>query len=878
MIKLKGDNLSLTHRFFVFNHDNILMVNVLAAFDCRTPDVPLPEDEVWALLKQACGKQQIMDEGILKSRAEFLVHGACYAPGNVPAKAVEVSVEVGALSKRLIVFGERFWLDESYSSPRISDPIPFSRMELGWDKAFGGPGYGINPTGKGAVRLTLPDGTSYLPLPNAEYPQALTLSPDARPEPACFSNLGSRRLWRGMCLGTYDDIWLAEHWPHPALDIDLDVINCACPDQWYDGYFTGGEKVSIKGMRPGGEVWQFHLPKLRARVFLRRQIVERQIFEELGTHFDTAWFFPETGRMVCIWRALSLVSSKAARDVTHMHAAFEPLETAQLPKEQYFALLDAPGPKTAREPGQPVSATEKGEPAPQTAAHVPEPSAPKPDAPHPAPPPVFTLPELQTEVAKIFSDAGLEPPPPDFTLKDLEAAVAKAFKDAGREPPPTPPSLAEMEGLSLGELLAQAERMASQAQSQLDAVLAKAGVAPKAFAPTELPSETELLAALSALDVKDPQLKQAIVQLTALAEQLEPPSTSEPSTEPSPPESLGPPPHPDTSRLNVEELMARAKATQNLANLNLTGLDFSGRDLSGVNLSGSILAKAVLRGCDLSGADLSEAILSGADFSQACCTGANFTGAAADNIKAEGALLSRANLTRTDLTGAALAKADLSGADLSRAVPETACLAGARLAGCIAVKTSFAGADLTGADLRGADLREANLCRTTLDGADLGQAKAERAWFSDASAKKTSFAQAGLTGCKAQGGSDFSGSDFSGANLSGAVIEECNLEKARLTATILDRASLRASRLQDADLSRALARRATFDEADLTRACLTGVNGLKASLREAVLHNADLRDSNFFNADFFQARFHKTNLNGANVKQTVLALWRKAEL
>ena len=867
MIKRKNPDLSLTHRFYVFNHDNILMVSVLAAFDCQTPDTPLPEDDVWALLKQARGKE-VMDEGLLKNRAEFLVHGACYAPDDTPAKAVPVSVSVGKLSKRLIAFGDRFWLDERGRQPRISEPVPFRRMALGWDKAFGGPEYRINPYGKGAVWPVSPDGQGCRPLPNLEDPAALMASPEARPEPAGFGPLGRMRFWRGMHAGTYDDNWLAEHWPHPAPDADRNLLNWACPDQWYDGFFSGGEEVRITGMRPGGEVWRFHLPALRARLFLRRQLIDQVLFEELATHFDTAWFFPDAGRMVCIWRALTLVSGHA-RDITHVHAVFEPQANAALPKEHYFARIGGPELTPDPAPQKPAPAT----PAPEPAATGPEPAAarPEPDAEASlsAPLPGFALPDVQAELAAIFAKAGLEPPPPDFTLKDLEALAGQAARHAGSEPPPPPPDLAGMNGLPLHELLARA-------QTQFDALMAKAGIAPRAFAPPESPGEAELLARLETLAAKDPQLGQAVAQLKALSEEVAAaPSPAPPAERP---ELPTPPPRPRESRLEVPALMDRARATRNLAGLDMTGLDFSGRDLAGVSLAGAVLENAVLRECNLSGADLSGAVLTGADLSRARCPGARFSGATAGKMRGDEASFSRAMLDRADLTGASLARADLSEADLSLAIMEKSCLTGARLSGCRAAKASFAGADLRAAELRGSELSGANFSRCALDGADLSGAKAPAAWFTDATVREARLVGTGLAGCRAQGGADFSGADFSGADLSGAILEDCDMVKARLTAARLDRASLRGCRLQGADLSRAIARWAFFDGGDLAGANLNGINAFKASFRETVLHLVDLSDSNCYSVDFFQARFHKTRFAGANTKQTLLAKLRRVEL
>src|SRR5690606_26336960 len=61
--------------------------------------------EMWMEIPPVLGKDLVLDEGIPKSRAEFLAMGTCHQPGGVPGPLRSVKVKVGALEKTIHVIG-----------------------------------------------------------------------------------------------------------------------------------------------------------------------------------------------------------------------------------------------------------------------------------------------------------------------------------------------------------------------------------------------------------------------------------------------------------------------------------------------------------------------------------------------------------------------------------------------------------------------------------------------------------------------------------------------------------------------------------------------------------------------------------------------------
>jgi uncharacterized protein YjbI with pentapeptide repeats len=153
-------------------------------------------------------------------------------------------------------------------------------------------------------------------------------------------------------------------------------------------------------------------------------------------------------------------------------------------------------------------------------------------------------------------------------------------------------------------------------------------------------------------------------------------------------------------------------------------------------------------------------------------------------------------------------------------------------------------ASLENADLRQVDLQNVDLSYAVLTGANLDRANLTGAKLVNADLRKCTLAYANLRQ------SDLSNANLSRSRAQGADFTEARLNKSQLEQMQLDNACLRK-----ADLTGAQARRARFNRADLSRAVLDGCCAEQAQFRQTNLTHSSLR----------QAVMHGANLFGAKV-------------
>jgi hypothetical protein len=70
-------------------------------------------------------------------RFEVVVLGCAYAPGGQPVQEMRVALTVGDVRRELVVVGDRTWVARDGVSS-MTDPVPFTRMPLTWERAYGG--------------------------------------------------------------------------------------------------------------------------------------------------------------------------------------------------------------------------------------------------------------------------------------------------------------------------------------------------------------------------------------------------------------------------------------------------------------------------------------------------------------------------------------------------------------------------------------------------------------------------------------------------------------------------------------------------------------------------------------------------------------------
>jgi hypothetical protein len=255
------------------------------------------------------GKSSIRFEADLiptKPATDVIVNGHAYTPAGKPARAVDVSIRVGPLNKRLRVFGDRHWNMGFAGGLNQSSPAKFERMPITYERAFGGwdktdpdPAkqrlFPENPIGSGfATKAHHLEG---LPLPNIEDPAELISSWNDRPSPAGFGAIASYWSPRLEWGGTYDDAWMKNKFPLLPDDFDIRFHQCARPDQQVDGYLRGGEIVTLENLTETGSL-QFYLPK----VYLAFETRFGAHRKEHRASLQTVVIEPDVPQILLVWQ------------------------------------------------------------------------------------------------------------------------------------------------------------------------------------------------------------------------------------------------------------------------------------------------------------------------------------------------------------------------------------------------------------------------------------------------------------------------------------------------------------------------------------------------------------------------------------------------
>jgi hypothetical protein len=240
-----------------------------------------------------------------KPATDVLMIGHAYAPSECPAARVDVSLRVNGQGKTVRVFGDREW-KSGFFGESISNPIPFERMELTYERAFGGSditkkgepaSFDYNSIGRGFRHQKGTQRIEGMPLPNLEDPYNLIKRSVNRPKPACFAPICPNWLPRLQYAGTYDEAWQKERAPFLPDDFDPRFYNVAAPELIFEPYLKGGEQVDIENATPEGRL-QFRLPRIEYDVKLRIEGDDQIV----PLNLDTVCIEPDELRLTMIWR------------------------------------------------------------------------------------------------------------------------------------------------------------------------------------------------------------------------------------------------------------------------------------------------------------------------------------------------------------------------------------------------------------------------------------------------------------------------------------------------------------------------------------------------------------------------------------------------
>lgn len=800
------------------------VVGVMASFDGQVYE---PEQNIWKILSSAPGFGGALDELRPKTKSEFVVLGYAYAPPNRKVTARSVSVTVGNTRKELWVVGDRQW-----NSGVSTDPIPFDKMPVTWDRAFGGEGYVPNPVGRGIVPVKNDAGQSILHLPNVEFPKKLVSSPGDRPLPASFAPIDPSWQRRINKMGTCDKKWFETRYPDFPDDFDPTYFNIAPEDQMFDAPFVGGEPIVVEHMHPTKEKLEGSVPRLLARCFVSR---EGAITKDLPLRCDTLWLLPHVERMVMVFRGFTEIADDEASDVLDVMFA---LERAGEPKpmSHYTHVREK---RLDRERGAMWSLREKDLlPEGMKAGNAVE----------------------QNSLEELLKREGLAEKVADARAQVELDRAREAFRENGIDPdqhlPREIPKRAETPAMDdLGEHVEKLEAEAKAATEQAETLqeskleeLRKAckennldfdkmledakksqGGPPKWSAQAELERLNEMATLSANTGVELPETSRLldpdlVDKLHTVEKDLKDTYRKYVHHMPRVPES----PVEERLRIRAEVFVLLDEKAS------LTDRDFTNGDLSGIDFSGCDLSRSFLEGADLSGCRFVQATLEDTVLARA---------------KLDGAVLDRAKMRRCNLGEASLVGATVTG-------------------GVDATESVWVRANLSGANLRGILLDKADISEAKLDDADLSQMKA-----SEVTVLKSDFRGVKLRGAVIEKSNllelDLSGVDLSEVSLPGTVLLDVKADKATF-----DRAQLENLRVVGADAGCSLVG-ATFRGANLRNSFLRGAKMEGADLSDALLEGADfskcdLRNAKFDYARARDARFIKTNLAGASLEGTDL--------
>jgi uncharacterized protein YjbI with pentapeptide repeats len=884
---LKPDTLALMYRTLRFARRDSLAIGMIAGFRFghASLDALLPENLLWPVVTEALGRDAILDEGYPKPAGEYKVYGAAHAPAGTEVTQQRVAVTVGALSKALIVSGDR----QFSGAGSITAAKAYSRMPITPATAFGGEGYDDNPSGKGVAAIVDETGVQRWPLPNVETEARRLAVRGEQIAPAGFWGFDMTAPLRQQYLGACDERWLKQDWPNLPADTRPELFLGAPPDQRLPGYFAGDEAFTLDNLHPRERRLRGALPALRARCFVNLRTPDGESLREVQTRAETLWLFPELECGVVLYRALADIADTDGADVLHLMAEWERMQDAPLPfehyREQFHARVAEAKGAEPLEPLAPVTAAQTQAPdalavslpavaLPAAAANDPALAA----QPHlavaqqladglnvesrarmaqhnlteadlarflqpEAPERTLTLPEVEQMAARLEAESRARMQ--QYNLTDADIA---RFMEPETE---TVPTLAE-----IGKLadVVKAQALSLMQQHNLSAAdVARALPAEGTAGAMPLPFTTgDSTAALATL-------------AGALAPLVKPPS---------PPALALPGADADAAAsartLSRDDVIARHAARASLGGYDLTCVDLSKLDLSGADFTGAILDKTSFKGSLLADANFTQALLPNADFSECDLQRARFSRASASKSVFANADLQGAQLNEGDFTGADLSGSKLMNAELSGAVFDQAKLAGADASACRAEGTSFTDGDLAGAKFNGARLKSASFSGSRLAACDFTASACRETEFYAADAQQAVFTDADLGHSRADAASCFDDARFTRTRLERAAWDGVQIRRASFERAVIDHADLSNAQAQATRFGASSAKGARFVKADLSGADLDAVNLFGGSLRRAELKGARLRQANLYGVDFEGTQPTVASLEGSNIDRTIL--------
>lgn len=241
-----------------------------------------------------------------KPGSDVVLIGHAHSPHGRAVAELNASLKVGHLHKSLVVVGDRQWRGTS-RGPVMSEPVPFERMPLVYERAFGG----CPPSQRGRVSpdhdQRNPVGTGYcvvegdadgMRLPNLEAPEARIHSWRTVPPVAGFGAIDAHWAGRRCFAGTFDAGWRTSQRPYLPRDLDPRFHSVASPGLW--------SPVSLFGELPVELVHLALKPVLRFRLPEVRLQADFQLGDHVQERSAELWMIvlePDERRVSMVWGA-----------------------------------------------------------------------------------------------------------------------------------------------------------------------------------------------------------------------------------------------------------------------------------------------------------------------------------------------------------------------------------------------------------------------------------------------------------------------------------------------------------------------------------------------------------------------------------------------
>jgi hypothetical protein len=232
-----------------------------------------------------------------KSGTDILLHAAAHAPQGRPVPTVDVSWQVGPVTKQLRVYGDRVW-EHGMIGLQPGQPQPFRSLPIRYERALGG---AYDPGKSSALDPSNPAGIGRIPVagqpvPNCEDPRTPIRSPGDKSAAAGFGPLACHWAPRVALAGTYDDAWRNARQPLLPADFKDAYFRAAPADQQMQGFLQGGEEVYLRNLSPNGDQ-RFRLPRIRLGF---RTAIDGGVVHHRGD-LHTVIVEPDESRLIMVW-------------------------------------------------------------------------------------------------------------------------------------------------------------------------------------------------------------------------------------------------------------------------------------------------------------------------------------------------------------------------------------------------------------------------------------------------------------------------------------------------------------------------------------------------------------------------------------------------